>query len=415
MRIKKYNENKLTHKNIIFLMLVIISFCLVINVSSQVKEEWVARYNGPGNYLDYAYGIAIDSSRNVYVTGYSYGLGTSRDYATIKYNSLGVEQWVARYNGPGNDWDYAYAMALDSSGNVYVTGESYGSETSRDYATIKYNSSGVEQWVARYNGPGNDRDRAYAIAVDSSENVYVTGQSTGSGTDFDYATIKYDSSGVEQWVTRYNGPGNGGDGANAIAMDSSGNIYVTGGSYASGTYTDYSTIKYDSSGVEQWVARYNGPGNDLDEANAIALDSSGNVYVTGISTGSGTYYDYATIKYNSSGIEQWVVRYNDLGNSEDQARAIALDSSGNVYVTGFSDGLANWYDYATIKYNSAGVEQWVTRYNGPGNYMDEVYAIVLDSSGNIYITGGSNSSGTSSDFATIKYSPCTFSESFYLY
>ncbi len=122
------------------------------------------------------YSLAVDGSGNVYVTGESAGSGTSRDYATIKYNSSGVQQWVARYNGPGNSNDFAdYSLVVDGSGNVYVTGYSLGSGTLDDYATIKYNSSGVQQWVARYNGPGNNYDFATSLAVDGSGNVYVTG------------------------------------------------------------------------------------------------------------------------------------------------------------------------------------------------------------------------------------------------
>ena len=114
------------------------------------------------------------------------------------------ESWVARYNGPGNYTDNPVAIAVDGSGNVYVTGESSGQDAV-DYATIKYNSAGEEQWVARYNGPGNGNDRANAIAVDALGNVYVTGESLGQGTGIDYATIKYNSAGQQQWVARYNG------------------------------------------------------------------------------------------------------------------------------------------------------------------------------------------------------------------
>ena len=107
------------------------------------QEQWVASYNGPGNALDFAYAIAVDSSGNVYVTGESYGLDSAYDYATIKYNSTGQEQWVARYNGPANYDDVAEAIALDGSANVYVTGYSYGvGDVGVDYATIKYNSAG---------------------------------------------------------------------------------------------------------------------------------------------------------------------------------------------------------------------------------------------------------------------------------
>ena len=78
-----------------------------------------------------------------------------------------------------------------SIGNVYVTGGSVGSGTATDYATIKYDPSGNEIWVKRYDGPKKWYDEAYAIAVDGSGNVYVTGESYGVGTDGDYATIKY--------------------------------------------------------------------------------------------------------------------------------------------------------------------------------------------------------------------------------
>ncbi len=88
---------------------------------------------------------------------------------------------------------------MDGSGNVYVTGNSYGSGTKYDYATIKYNSSGVQQWLQRYNGPGDSTDYAFSVAVDGSSNVYVTGYSYGSGTGSDYATIKYSqSNGIRQ-------------------------------------------------------------------------------------------------------------------------------------------------------------------------------------------------------------------------
>jgi uncharacterized delta-60 repeat protein len=368
-------------------------------------QQWVQRYNGPGNNTDAATSIAVDNSGNVYVTGFSVGSGTGNDYATIKYNSAGVEQWVQRYNGPGNSWDDASSVAIDSAGNVYVTGYSNGGGTGNDYATIKYNSSGVQQWVQRYNGPGNTDDRANSIAVDSEGNVYITGYSVGSGTNFDYATIKYNSSGVQQWVQRYNGPGNHGDQATSIAVDSAGNVYVTGYSNGSGTGNDYATIKYNSAGVEQWVQRYNGPGSIGDRANSIAVDNAGNVYVTGRSRGSGTNDDYATIKYNSSGVQQWVQRYNGPSNTTDAANSIAVDNAGNVYVTGGSIGSGTQYDYATIKYNPTGVQQWVQRYNGPGNLSDAATSIAVDNAGNVYVTGGSDGSITGNlDYATIKYS-----------
>ena len=126
----------------------------------------------------------------MYVTGWSVGLRIGYDYATIKYTSAGDSLWVRWYDGPGNSLDGATALAVDGSGNVYVTGYSYGPGTDYDYATIKYTSAGDSLWVRRYNGPGNYYDYATALAVDGSGNVYVTGYSQGGNGDI-YTTIKY--------------------------------------------------------------------------------------------------------------------------------------------------------------------------------------------------------------------------------
>jgi hypothetical protein len=392
---------------LIALILFPVSFHLTYG-QEEPKVEWVARYNGPGNLNDYAVAIAVDRLGNVYVTGESYGGGTSSDYATVKYDRNGNEAWVARYNGPRNLTDEAYAIAIDLLGNVYVTGRSEGSGTYYDYATVKYDSNGDESWVARYNGPGNFNDFAVGIAVDPRGNVYVTGRSDGSGTYYDYATVKYDSNGDESWVARYNGPGNFNDDALAIAVDFSGNVYVTGKSQGVGPYDDYATVKYDRNGNEAWVARYNSPVNLHDFAEAIAIDPQGNVYVTGWSHGGsslvGPYHDYATVKYDRNGDEAWVERYNGPGSHWDCAYAIAVDPLENVYVTGNSRGVGTSNDYATVKYDRNGNEAWVARYNGPGNLNDYAEAVAVDPQGNVYVTGWSEGSGTYYDYATIKYS-----------
>jgi uncharacterized delta-60 repeat protein len=459
-------------RNILILLAVLL--VPIALLYSQGIPEWVSRYNGPVNMADQAKAIAVDNSGNVYVAGYSKGSGTDFDYLTIKYNgNTGGQEWVQRYNGPGNStdqanaiavyesgsdvyvyvtgqsmgdgtkgyeiatikydgangnvmwgqlWNYdvvtngndaAYAIAVDASGNVYVTGMSdRASYLGTDYATIKYNSSGVEQWVSYYTGPWGG-ECARAIALDAYGNVYVTGESNGFGTSGDYATVKYNTSGNEIWAKRYTGPGQGGDCARAISVDISGNTYVTGSSWGgSGTNLDYVTIKYTPDGdtaraLGGWFARYNGPASFNDEAYAIAVDASGNAYVTGYCTWTMTYpgrhHDYMTIKYNSNGDMLWNREYNGTGNSLDYANAITLDAACNVYVTGQSTGSGTGYDYVTIKYNSNGIEQGVTRYNGSGNGDDVATAIAVDNVGNIYVTGYSQGSGTSYDYATIKY------------
>ncbi len=292
---------------------------------------------------------------------------------TAQAQSDGVPVWTNSYSGPGNYFDEARAVAVDGSGNVFVTGYSYDIVSGNNYATIAYSGAGVALWTNSYNGPTNSNDIATALAVDGSGNVFVTGDSW-SGTDYDYATIKYSGSGMALWTNRYNGTGNSGDIATALAVDGSGNVFVTGESISSGGNNDYATIKYSGSGVGLWTNRYDGPGNYIDKAIAVALDGSGNVFVTGTSLSSGTAfdptdrsYDYATIKYSGSGMALWTNRYNGPGNKTDEATAVAVDSVGNVFVTGFSWDSSSAYDYATIKYSGAGVPLWTNRYDAMAN------------------------------------------------
>ena len=235
-----------------------------------------------------------------------------------------------------------------------------------------------EAWVARYNGPANSQDIVLALAVDDSGNVYVTGGSIGSGSDWDYATIKYAPNGDTLWVRRYNGPGNTSDVASALAVDINGNVYVTGTSYDTLSYDtavpyDYATIKYAPNGDTLWVRRYNGPGNSVDYAYALAVDTSGSVYVTGSS---------GTIKYSANGDSLWFGVYGGID--------LVIDDSGNIYLTGGSG------DYLTIKYAPNGDTLWVRRYRG--GYAE---ALAVHDSGNVYVTGYSQD-----DYVTIKYSPC---------
>ena len=381
-------------KNIFLLFL----FYSYIPVFAQVDTAWVRRYNGPGNFYDVAYALELDENGNVYVTGLSWGSGSDEDFATIKYAPNGDTLWVRRYNGPSDSRDVALRLAVDDSGNVYVAGGSDSAYVS-DYAIIKYNTNGEILWVRRYNGPDDDEDWAGALKVDKSQNVYVTGFSKGNATDEDYATIKYAPNGDTLWVRRYNSPTNGSDIATALAVDNSGNVYVTGysGFYP---YYYYATIKYASNGDTLWVRAYGGPVGEYNLASALALDGSGNVYVTGVSDG-GPSDDYATIKYAPNGDTLWVRRYNGPGNFTDAALALAVDDSGNVYVTGASYGVFD--DFATIKYAPDGDSLWVRRYNGPANSNDAANNLRVDASGNVYVTGYSYNFGGSGSYATIKY------------
>lgn len=387
---------------------------VIVKYDANGSALWIRRYNGPGgtprNDRDYARALVVDPFGNVYVTGVSVGANGSADYATLKYDTQGNLLWVARYDGPDGGADLASALVVDAGGNVLVTGSSYKIGSSYDYATVKYAPNGDQLWAQIYNGPFGFNDIATDLAVDAGGNVVVTGQSAALTSRYDYATLKYDGNGVILWTARYNGTGNGDDYARALAIDGLGNVYVTGESAGPDFYFDYATLKYSPAGAPLWTRRYDGPGYGNDYAYGIALDSRNNVYVTGESGGVGTGQDYATLKYDTQGNALWAARYNGPGNRDDSAQALAVDGQGNVYVTGLSTGIGTGFsDYATLKYSPIGAPLWAHRYNGPGNGYDTAGALAVDALGNVYVTGYSAGPPTGGDFATLKYASGRFS------
>lgn len=404
----KKDVGDIVRKKIVKMLLFATVFFSYSECLAQPNQEWIGTYSGTANQLDYGRAIQIDGSGNSYLAGTVSNTGTAKDIAVIKYNSLGVQQWVATYNGTANSDDWAYCLAVDSLGNTYAAGFTNTASSGKDFITVKFDSSGVLLWARQYNGPGNLDDAANHITIDRWNNVAVTGISKGSTTGDDYATVKYDSLGTQQWVARYDGTASSVDDARTITSDKNGNVYVSGGSIGTGSDYDYLTIKYDSAGTQQWAARYNGPNNGYDLVyyqGSVVVDKLGNVYITGYSTGLDSTLDYATIKYDSNGNQLWVSRfYTEVGKT-DYADAIHVDDSMNVYVTGGSYKTGNDYEFATIKYDTSGMQQWVSYYNGTGNSWDEAYGVLTDDSLNVYIVGRSPGPTTSADYVIIKYSP----------
>lgn len=371
--------------------------------------QWIASYSGQGNH-DQAFAIFVDGLGNVYVTGESRQSTSNRDIATVKYNSNGVQQWASRYNGPFNNEDIGEAIIVDSQGNVYVAGQTAATGGS-DYVIIMYNSAGVEQYAKRYSGTANNSDIPHDIALSPSQSaLYITGESPGTGTNFDYLTLKVNAaSGDTLWSKRFNTGVNRQDKAFDLVVDNIGNIIVTGFSDSISTMAnDYLTVKYDSNGTRLWQRRFNGSpvsGNNSDIAYAITTDQQNNIYITGESVSTTPTIDIVTIKYNSAGDSLWSARYNGLGNGDDRGYSITLDNSGNVYVTGESMSvLPVNTDYIAIKYNSSGIEQFVARYDGPVNSQDISKVIKVDAQGNIYVTGESTSVNLL-DMTTVKFGP----------
>jgi hypothetical protein len=216
-------------------------------------RRWVKRYKGPGDGFDYALSLAVtpDGSR-VFVTGESAGVSTGLDYATVAYDaSTGARLWMRRYNGPGDGGDFASSVAVSPDGSkVFLTGGSTGT-ISYNYATVAYDvSTGTTLWIRRYGG-GSDAGSSGAIAssVTVSPNgskVYVTGGSASDSGNWNYATVAYDAiTGANLWANVRDGPANGYDDALSIAASPDGSrVFVTGESTGSTTGEDYATVAY---------------------------------------------------------------------------------------------------------------------------------------------------------------------------
>ncbi len=390
-----------------------------------------------GSSSDFANGMAIDGVGNIYIAGAFVGrswFGATKlsdagmyDAFVAKYHPNGQAEWAHRAGGTQHD--YGTDVAVDVAGNIYVTGflsdgadfdgVTLTTNGAYDLFVAKYHQDGNLEWAKR--AGGTDYEYANAIAVDASGNAYVTGSFQGV-SDFAGATLtsaggkdifiaKFRSDGSIEWAKRAGGIG--GDEGYGIAADASGNIYVTGkfsvamdfdGAPVSGVNGDDIFIaKLHIDGSVEWVK--SAGGDDADEGDDITVDPAGNIYLTGefqkTASFDGTLLmsfgeqDMFLAKYNSDGSFQWVRRAG--GDMDDYGYAVSADPSGNVYVTGYFSNVANFGgikittagggDIFVAKYNRTGNIGWVRRAGGTINVEDVGNDIVVDASGSVYATG----------------------------
>jgi hypothetical protein len=253
-------------------------------------------------------------------------------------------------------------------------------------------NAGVDTaWVRRYDGPAHGHDWATALAVDSSGNVYVTGASAADTgyVNLDFLTIKYNRSGDTAWMRRLDFSGN--DKPYGLGVDARGNVYVAGAGYDQGRLV---VAKYDSLGHQLWARSFGSEGSASD----LVLDAQGNVLVCGILQGA-----MATLKVRPNGESAWARTYSSP-EGDDHGMALAVDASGKVTVTGYGAGSGTHYDCTTVRYDSTGEQLWAARYDGPNHGDDRAYDIGVDSSGNAAIIGHTDKGYTTPpDYLTVKY------------
>jgi len=276
--------------------------------------------------------------------------------------------------------DRAIGVAIDSNDDVYVSGfqDISGSNTNRDMVLVKYNPSGEQQWV-RYWGGVND-DIPLDILIDSSDNIYIAGLTHSFGdADGDAVVIKYNTTGHQQWNFTWGGSQY--DFFESIGIDSSNNFYIGGRSDSFGDIDgDAVLVKFDENWIEQWNKTWGG--SDTDEANYLHVDKNDDIYISGLSDslGSSAFLN----KYNTSGDLQWSQNWG----GPSRALGIATDSLDNVYIVcrTFAHPAGSGKG-AIVKYNSTGTYQWEEVWGVNGVYNNYMYRIIIDSNDELYVSG----------------------------
>ena len=406
--------------------------------------EWAERISS--DYQSNVVSIAVDGTGKIYTVGYfnssnitfnngkSLSNTGSEDAYLAVYNSNGICQWAEKIAGASDD--YANSITLDVSGNVYIAGGFNSSTLSfnngitlnnggtYDAFIAKYNSSGLCQWAEKISG--TDSEVAKSITSDVQGNIYIAGSFTSSVLNFNNGKVlnnigrsdafiaKYNPTGICQWAESI-GSSNVDD-AKSISVDGSGNVIVAGYfvsaslnfnngiSLANSGESDVFIAKYNSSGNCLWAEKIAGLSNDY--INNLTLDVSGNVFVAGYFESSTLQFNNSKSINNSGGWDSYIAKYNPsgkclwaeeiAGSDDDIANYTALDSTGNIYVTGnfassslsFNNGkniINSKYDDAFIaKYNSSGICQWAEKIAGDSS--DYTKCIAIDNN-DIYVGG----------------------------
>ncbi|MEG4080482.1 SBBP repeat-containing protein [Microcoleus sp. Pol8_D6] len=371
--------------------------------------EWLKQFGTPND--DRFQSAALDSAGNVYLTGSTFdplsGTNPSTNAWVAKYDSSGSQLWLKQLGGSNN---YPSEVTVNSGGNIYLTGSTaaaspLGSFDKYDAWVAKYDGTGSQLWLKQF-ALGNFDDFPSDLAVDTAGNVYLTGTSgyttSGAGGGPKSAWVaKYDDSGNQLWLKNVNSDTH--DISDGIKVDSSGNVYLTGTNYnfSKGYPPDVHTwaAKYDSNGNQLWLKEFPTADSDYREITApsdLAVDSAGNLYLTGETNGSlgspnaGSEDIWAT-KYDSNGNQLWLKQFGTA--KSDSPSDLAVDSAGNVYLTGSTEG-------ALGGTNAGGQDIWATKYDSNGNQLwlkqfgtaesDSSSELALDSVGHLYLTGQTN-------------------------
>jgi hypothetical protein len=377
-------------------VLAIASFLALTSAQSQEPQRaWLQLYNGPANNSDKVRAMAVDHAGNVLVTGYSRRQDGTFEHVTLKYSPTGQPLWTNRFSPPPNIYGAPSAIAVDSDNNVFVTGES----VSNDSVTLKYSPEGAALWT--------NYGSATGMAIDRDGNAIIAGTSSSPGSFSDYVIVKYSPIGAALWTNRYDGPAHYTEILSAVAVDGEENVFVTGFSAGDSSYfpenAQFATIKYSSAGIPLWTNRFVVEGNNSHIPRVMVADRNGDIIITGTARSTASGNDYVTIKYSGAGVPLWTNRYDGLGSGHDYPMALAIATNGAVFVTGFSYDPAGFSRFATVAYSGAGTPLWTNRYDGPASGSATATATALRDDA-VLVAGVFTDAAGVFEYVTIGYS-----------
>lgn len=369
-----------------------LSFVILLNAlsfSQALPQQWLRTFTAQAKSSDRISKILVDSNDDILIGGYASRERGYPDAFVMKRNAQGDTLWQYYYDSGSKGEDYVLDMVMDASNNIYLTGKSQPTFSGNfDCFTVKLNSAGAQQWVSRYAAGVNTQSFGNAITVDGSGNVYVAGCVDPPSAGLNWLVIKYNAAGAQQWVDVFNGPGNSDDEALDIVVAPNGNATACGYVYditANGFINAY-VKQYDVNGGTVWTDTYTNPAFNLaDRLRGLAYNTAGNLFVCGeTGNSSNSKLDVLVMSYNPAGVRQWETIYTDSTSSNDEyLLGNTFDDLGNVYVVGT--------DYANgfiTRVNFDGSQGWRRKWTGPLPFGNDVlFSVAIDNNGGVYTSG----------------------------
>ena len=367
--------------------------CFVILVPHLLfpqTERWVYKYSGLSGWQNESCNaILYGLDDNIYAAGTGCHAGTDVDIVVVSLSNSGIVRWVHSHNGYADFDDYAYAIVCDDNNNVYVGGSSYNSDTISDFTVISLTPNGNERWVYRHQGSYIGDGCVRALAVGTDGNIYAAGYDERFQTGQDFVIVCLDTSGIEQWVYRYDGPGYYADEAYSITYGMDGNIYAAG-IY---DYTNAVVVSLTAAGTERWVYQYDE--HYEDRASSVVFGADSNVYVFGtLSVYSVYVYSFLfAISLNDAGVENWTYEHS----MPSAAACGACGNDGNLYCAGALG--SDIPVFMVVGIDNSGLLNWEYSYGLPTTYAT---SIIFGLDGHLYAAGQSADSSTGLKFAVVS-------------